>query len=101
MDRATGHLGDPGRRDQRGAALEQGDRFPIVADREPVAVGSDEAGPGLVRGRLRWPGSVHRPSPSSRRTLATLSTASKSASAWTVSDSAASVAVCVTTTMRA
>ena len=37
---------------QRGAALEQGDRRPVVLDREPVAVGGDQPGPGLVNRRV-------------------------------------------------
>jgi hypothetical protein len=98
MDGAAGPFGEPGRRDQRGTALEQGDGGPVVADRQPVAVRRDHSRPGLMGGR---PGSAHRPFPSNRSTLVTLCTTSRSASAWTVSDSAASVAVCVTTTTRA
>ena len=109
MNCAPGVFGQPRRRHQRGAALEQRDCGPAVLDRQPIAVGGDQSWPGLVNGLGR--GRAHCSSrkrliahslvPSMRSTLLTLCTTSRSASAATVSDNAASVAWCVTTTMRA
>src|SRR6202040_3551010 len=99
MHRAACVFGKPRRGEERGAALAQGDRCPAVLDRQPVTVRGDEPRPGLVNGLGR--GGAHSLVPSMRSTLLMLCTTSRSASAATVSDNAASVARWVTTTMRA
>src|SRR6476646_3943970 len=50
MHCAPGVFRQARRCNQRGAALEQGDRRPIVLDRQPVAVRSDQPRPGLMDG---------------------------------------------------
>ena len=109
MHCAAGVFGQPRRWDQRGAALEQGDR---ASSRPRPAAGRGRRRSGRARaGERSWAGPcscssrkrliAHSLVPSMRSTLLTLCTTSRSASAATVSDSAASVAWWVTTTMRA
>ena len=69
MHCAAGVFGQPLGVDQRRTALQQGDRRPVVLDRQSVAVGGYQAGPRLVH-RLRA-GVAHSLVPSSRSTLAT------------------------------
>ena len=52
MHRAADLFGQPRRRNQRRAALEQGDRRPVVADRQPVPVRLDQARPLPMDSRL-------------------------------------------------
>ena len=82
---------------QRGAALQQRHRRPVRGHRQPVPVGLDQAGPGGVARRRRsscsFAGSLQA------QHAGDLSTTSRPASAATVSDSAASVARWVTTTI--
>ncbi len=70
-----------------------------VLDRQPVAVGLDQAGPRLVHGSARV--ALIRWFPPVEARWSRSCTTSRSASAATVSDSAASVASWVTTTIRA
>ena len=49
-------LGQPRRRDQRRAALEQGDHRGLLGDREEVAVLLHDAAPAGRHGALRLPG---------------------------------------------
>src|SRR5699024_2876585 len=71
---ASGERREVGRADERGPALVQRHRLPVLPDRETVAVGLDEAGPAAV---YRLVGVAHSVStPSRRMTLVMSVTAS-------------------------